>query len=80
MADIEKATNWQAHSARGFISGTVGKKMGLAIESTKNSAGDRCYRIAGSNSARIDASGREAGGVRRWWGHVGNCLGTPSLS
>jgi hypothetical protein len=47
MAEIQRATNWQAHSVRGFISGTVGKKMGLTIESTKNSAGDRCYKIIG---------------------------------
>jgi hypothetical protein len=47
MAEIQKATNWQAHSVRGFISGTVGKKMGLAIDSAKNDAGERCYRIAG---------------------------------
>jgi len=47
MAEIQKATNWQAHSVRGFISGTVGKRMGLVIDSTKNDAGERCYRIAG---------------------------------
>jgi hypothetical protein len=47
MTELQKATNWQAHSVRGFISGTVGKKMGLAIESTKSNAGERCYRIAG---------------------------------
>jgi len=32
---------------RGFISGTLGKKLGLAIESSKNEQGERCYRIAG---------------------------------
>jgi hypothetical protein len=46
MAEIQKATDWQAHSVRGFISGALGKKMGLAIESTKNGAGERCYKIA----------------------------------
>jgi transglutaminase/protease-like cytokinesis protein 3 len=44
-AEIAKATQWQDHSIRGFISGTVTKKMGLTVESTKNGAGERTYRI-----------------------------------
>ena len=43
IAAIMKATGWQAHSVRGFIS-TAGKKHGVEIESTKNEAGDRLYR------------------------------------
>ena len=46
LAEIAKATDWQNHSIRGFISGTLTKKMGLTIESTKNEAGERNYRIA----------------------------------
>ena len=46
LAEIAKATDWQAHSIRGFISGTLGKKMGLTVESTKNDAGERSYRVA----------------------------------
>ena len=46
MAEIAKATDWQNHSIRGFISGTLGKKMGLSVESAKNEAGERTYRIA----------------------------------
>ncbi len=46
MAEIAKATDWQNHSIRGFISGTLTKKMGLTVESSKNEAGDRVYRIA----------------------------------
>lgn len=38
------ATGWQAHSVRGFIS-TAGKRHGVKIESLKNEAGDRVYRI-----------------------------------
>jgi hypothetical protein len=45
IADIAKTTDWQNHSIRGFISGTVTKKMGLAVESSKNEAGERTYRI-----------------------------------
>jgi hypothetical protein len=46
MAEIAKATDWQNHSIRGFISGNLTKKMGLAVESAKNEAGERVYRIA----------------------------------
>jgi hypothetical protein len=46
LKDIMSATGWQAHSVRGFISGTLGKKMGLSVISTKNEGGERVYRIA----------------------------------
>jgi len=39
-----KATDWQKHSIRGFLS-TAAKKHGLKIESTKTEAGDRVYQI-----------------------------------
>jgi hypothetical protein len=44
LAEIQKATDWQAHSVRGFLS-TAAKKHGLKIESTKREAGDRVYSI-----------------------------------
>jgi len=40
-----KATDWQAHSVRGFLSGTLRKKMGLKLESTKREDGDRVYSL-----------------------------------
>ena len=43
LAEIQKATDWQAHSVRGFLS-TAAKKHGLEIESTKTEAGDRVYQ------------------------------------
>ena len=43
LAEIMKATDWQKHSVRGFIT-TAGKKH--TIESTKNEAGERVYKIA----------------------------------
>jgi hypothetical protein len=46
IADIAAATDWQNHSIRGFISGTVAKKMGMSVESLKNEAKERTYRIA----------------------------------
>jgi hypothetical protein len=45
LAEIMKATDWQAHSVRGFIS-TAAKKHGVKIESSKNDVGDRAYKIA----------------------------------
>jgi hypothetical protein len=45
IAEIAKATKWQNHSIRGFISAGVGKKMGLKVESAKNEGGERAYRV-----------------------------------
>jgi len=45
LAEIMKATDWQAHSVRGFIS-TAANKHSINIESSKNEAGDRVYKIA----------------------------------
>ena len=45
LAEIMEATQWQAHSVRGFLS-TAGKKQQLKIESTKTEAGGRVYKIA----------------------------------
>ena len=46
LADIMAATSWQAHSVRGFISGSLGKKMGLTVESFKRPDGVRAYKVA----------------------------------
>jgi hypothetical protein len=43
--ELLKATNWQPHSLRGFLSGTVGKKMGLTVMSTKGEDGERNYSL-----------------------------------
>ena len=45
LAQIMAATGWQKHSVRGFLSGAVGKKMGLAVVSSKPKDGERVYRI-----------------------------------
>jgi hypothetical protein len=47
LQQIMDATGWQAHSVRGFISGAIGKKMGLTVESAKRDNGERVYSIAG---------------------------------
>jgi hypothetical protein len=44
LAEIAKATGWQNHSIRRFISGQVTKKMGLKVESEKVE-GERRYRL-----------------------------------
>ena len=43
--ELMKATGWQPHSVRGFLSGTIGKKMGLTVTSTKGEDGERSYSI-----------------------------------
>jgi hypothetical protein len=46
LKEIMAATDWQAHSVRGFISGSLGKKMGLKINSAKREDGERVYHAA----------------------------------
>jgi hypothetical protein len=45
LKELVKATGWQPNSVRGFLSGTIGKKMGTPVESFKSSDGDRSYRL-----------------------------------
>jgi len=45
LKEVMKATGWQPHSVRGFISGTLGKKMGLTVISTKAEDGERTYSL-----------------------------------
>ena len=45
LPDLMQVTGWQAHSVRGFISGTLKKRMGLTVTSQKPANGERRYRI-----------------------------------
>jgi hypothetical protein len=45
LDQIMKATGWQAHTVRGFIS-ILGSKHGLKIESSKREDGARVYALA----------------------------------
>lgn len=45
LQQLMQATGWQAHSVRGFISGTLGKKMRLQVTSTKGEDGLRRYSV-----------------------------------
>jgi hypothetical protein len=47
LKELMKATGWQAHSVRGFLSGALGKKMGLTVTSTKAEDGERRYSVKG---------------------------------
>jgi hypothetical protein len=47
VRELMKATGWQPHSVRGFLSGTVGKKMGLVVTSSKAKDGQRTYSVKG---------------------------------
>jgi Protein of unknown function (DUF3489) len=44
LAEIMKAVAWQAHSVRGYLS-TAAKKQRIKIESSKNDAGERVYKV-----------------------------------
>ena len=44
LASIMAATGWQSHSVRGFISGQLGKKLGLRVKSFQRD-GERVYRL-----------------------------------
>ena len=45
LAELMKATGWQAHSVRGFLSGTVSKRLGFAVASAKAESGERSYSV-----------------------------------
>ena len=45
LDEIIAVTSWQRHTVRGFVS-LLGSKGGLKIESSKDAAGNRSYRIA----------------------------------
>jgi hypothetical protein len=45
LAELMKTTGWQPHSVRGFLSGTVGKKLGLTVQSAKDDDDGRTYSV-----------------------------------
>jgi hypothetical protein len=45
IEEISAATNWAPHTARGFMSGTLKRKLGLAVTSEKVEGRGRVYRL-----------------------------------
>lgn len=45
MDEIVAATGWLSHTARGAMSGALGKKLGLVVTSAKEVDRGRVYRI-----------------------------------
>jgi hypothetical protein len=45
MQALGMSTGWQSHTVRGSISGAIGKRLGLVVESTRTEEGERRYRI-----------------------------------
>ena len=45
LAEITERTGWQAHTVRGFVSGTLVKKLELKVESFRSKEKERTYRI-----------------------------------
>ncbi len=45
MAQLQHASGWQAHSVRGFLAGTVKRRLGLTILSKVSQSGERLYSI-----------------------------------
>ena len=45
VAQLSAATGWSAHTIHGVLSGTIRKRLGLALTSAKTEGSERTYRI-----------------------------------
>jgi hypothetical protein len=45
LEEMQKASGWQPHSVRGYLSGTVKKRLGFTLKSSKSPDGERRYVI-----------------------------------
>ena len=45
IKEIMQATDWQQHSVRGFLAGTVKKTLGFTLTSSKDPGEARRYRV-----------------------------------
>ena len=51
LAELVTATGWQAHSVRGFLSGTVRKRLSIPL-TAQVVDGERRYRINADDSPK----------------------------
>jgi hypothetical protein len=56
VAEVVAATGWQPHTVRGLFSGTLKKKLGLALGSSREERG-RIYRIGGAGGLQATDAG-----------------------
>jgi hypothetical protein len=50
LKELMKATGWQAHSVRGYLSGTLRKKMALRVALVARENGEGAYRVPDNES------------------------------
>lgn len=50
IVELQAATDWQAHSVRGFLAATIKKKLGLTLSSAISKSGARRYHVAKSGA------------------------------
>ena len=48
ISELMRLTKWQSHSIRGWISGTLRKKLSLVVIRFKSESGETCYRVESS--------------------------------
>ena len=51
IAQLMTATNWQQHTCRGTLAGSLKKRLGLTITSSKEAGGQRIYRIESATNS-----------------------------
>ena len=56
IPQIMEATQWQQHTVRGTLAGSLKKRLGLIITSTKEVGGQRVYRIEGNTPNETEAT------------------------
>ena len=52
IKELSEALGWQKHTVRGFISGTIRKKLNLNLVKSKRKSGESSYFILDKNYAQ----------------------------